>query len=75
MSTSCACIDRQHVPAGLGVYNIDGEVFFGSTRPLLRLFDYDNDPRIVVINVRSILDVSAVTSHCANAVDSVGSSA
>ena len=47
------------------IYELSGPLFFGSVRPLLRVFDYDTDPDLLVVDLdakNSILDFSGLTA-------------
>jgi MFS superfamily sulfate permease-like transporter len=50
---------------GWQVYNLRGSpLFFGSSRPLLRLFAYESDPEVVVVDVTDVdlSDLSGITA-------------
>jgi hypothetical protein len=48
------------------VYQVNAPLFFGSTRPMLRVFDYLEDPEDVVIDLNvshgGIMDLSGITA-------------
>lgn len=58
-TASITCAQRPQVYRLIGA-----PLFFGSCRPLLRLFDYDNDPQHIVVDLSdtSITDLSGVTA-------------